>query len=94
MVPENIIIWIALVAVGVAAGFVARIILQSTSDRRRLREANSAVETAERQAASLLKEAEIRAKELLLESRTRLEEETREEKDSEEEETKICSVAV
>ena len=80
MVPENIIIWIALVAVGVAAGFVARIILQSTSDRRRLRDANSAVETAERQASSLLKEAEIRSKELLLESRTRLEEETREEK--------------
>jgi ribonuclease Y len=80
MVPENIIIWIALVAVGMAAGFVARIVLQSTSDRRRQFDATSAVETAERQAASLLKEAEIRSKELLLESRSKLEEETREEK--------------
>ena len=53
MVPENIITWIALVAAGIAAGFVARIILQSTSDKRRQREATSAVETAERQAASL-----------------------------------------
>lgn len=80
MVPENIIIWIGLVAIGMAAGFVARIILQSASDRRRQHEANSAVETAERQASSLLKEAEIRSKELLLESRSKLEEETREEK--------------
>jgi ribonuclease Y len=80
MVPENIIIWIVLVAVGMATGFVARIILQSTSDRRRQLEATSAVETAERQAASLLKEAEIRSKELLLESRSKLEEETKEEK--------------
>ncbi len=80
MIPENIIIWIALVAGGIATGFVARIILQSTSNRSRQREAASAVETAERQAASLLKEAEIRSKELLLESRSRMEEETREEK--------------
>ncbi|MDF1535228.1 MAG: ribonuclease Y [bacterium] len=80
MIPEKIIIWIALVAGGIAAGFAARIFLQSTSDRRRQREAATSIETAERQAASLLKEAEIRAKELLLESRSRLEEETREEK--------------
>ncbi len=80
MLPDNSIILILALAIGLVLGFVIRIFTQASLDRSRQRDAESIVDSARRESESFLKEAEIKAKELLLESRTKFEEETREEK--------------
>ncbi len=80
MKTTAILFFLIALAIGLAIGFVVRILTQASLDKRRQLEAENILDGAQRKSDNLLKEAEIKAKEYLLESRTKFEEETREEK--------------
>ena len=81
VLDNNIIIWLVILVVGFAIGFVVRIILQAAADKGKKREAEQAVDSAQRQADNLLKEAEIKAKEFLFQARSKFDEETARERE-------------
>ena len=81
VLDNNIIIGLVIFIIGIAIGFVVRMVLQATLDKSKQREAQNAVESAQRQADNLLKEAEIKAKEFLFQSRSKFDEETKGERE-------------
>jgi ribonuclease Y len=80
VMDNNIISIVALVAGGIAAGYIVRVVVQAITLKTGRVKAGTIVEEARKEADSLRKEAEIEAKEILYQSRTRFEEETKEEK--------------